>query len=147
MHGINILNVICPSSETTCQASPPPRCLSCCLVHCPLCGLLCVNHDSFCGSVTLVSEVHRESTLAFSLAGEFPLWSMGVWSPCFVCEVKESALIKSFLHGPFKLARGADGVNIVFIVCTVFVEERKLFSQTFILFSFLDLNDDLANIK
>lgn len=36
------------------------------------CGFLCVNHDSFCETVTLVSEVHREPTLALSLAGEFP---------------------------------------------------------------------------
>lgn len=98
LHFINILNVICPSSEATCRAYPPPRCLSCCLVHCPLCGLLCVNHDSFCGSVTLVSEVHREAALAFSLA-EFPLWRIVVWSSCFVLEVKESALITASLHG------------------------------------------------
>lgn len=125
LHIINILNVICPSSETTCGGHPPPCCLSCCLVHCPLCGLLCVNHDSFCGSVTLVSEVHREPTLAFSPAGEFPLWRIVVWSSCFVCEVKEFALIRAFLHGLCKLTREADEVNIAFIVCIVYVEERQ----------------------
>lgn len=50
---------------------PPPLCILCCLALSPPCGLLCVNHDSFCETVTLVSEVHRESTLALSLAKEF----------------------------------------------------------------------------
>lgn len=133
LHLINILNITCPSSETTCSAYPPPRCLSCCLVHCPLCGLLCVNHDSFCGSVTPVSEVQRESTLAFSLAGEFPLWRSVVWSSRVVCEAKGSALITAFLHGLCKLTREADGVNIVFIVYTVYVGKRIMFHKTFIL--------------
>lgn len=88
LHLINILNQNCPSSYTTYSAYPPPRCVPCCLVLSPLCGLLCVNHDSFCETVTLVSEVHRESTLALSLAGEFPLWWIVLWSSCFVCELK-----------------------------------------------------------
>lgn len=143
LHLISILNVICPSSEATCHACPPPRCLSCCLVHCPLCGLLCVNHDSFCGSVTLVSEVHREAALAFSLA-EFLLWRIVVWSSCFVLEVKESALITASLHGPVESTREADGVNIVFILCTVCAEEGELClnKYTCVTFSILDLNDD-----
>lgn len=73
LHLINILDLICPSSsQTTHTEYLPPRCIPCCLALSPLCGLLCVNHDSFCETVTLVSEVHRESTLALSLAGEFP---------------------------------------------------------------------------
>lgn len=51
---------------------PPPLCILCCLVLAPLCGSLCVHHDSFCETVSLVSEVHRESSLALSLAKEFP---------------------------------------------------------------------------
>lgn len=82
----------------------PPLCIPCCLALCPHCGLQCVNHDSFCETVTLVSEVHRESTLALSLAGELPLWWIVLCSSCFVCRLKEFALIIAFLHflcGPY----------------------------------------------
>ena len=41
-----------------------PRSSPCCLGLSPLRGLLCVNHAIFCGTVTLASEIHRESTLA-----------------------------------------------------------------------------------
>lgn len=79
-----------------CCKDPPPLCIPCCLALSSLCGLLCVNHDSFCETVTLVSEVHRESALALSLVGELPLCRIVLWSSCFVCQLKESALIIAF---------------------------------------------------
>lgn len=51
-----------------------------------------------------------------------------------MCEIKGSALIIAFLHGLCKLTREANGVNIVFIMYTVYVGKNHVSTKFYTLY-------------